>query len=323
MTEKVNRMGTEIFISYSHEDASYLKSNSLLGHLKGLERDGAHFWSDQEIQVGEDWDARIRNAIERADISLVLASQMFLNSKYCQEEEMRAFLLRARDEGLIIFPIVLSACDWQQTDWLRQRQFLPRNGQNIEEHFYKPGKRKAIFQQITEALRKYVKSVERTKRNDTLPVVAMKALSGSINTVNRMYPQLQSFHNGSPEEYREYGIVYEGKGDHVVAKNRSGQTTLTPADIKKLSDRQLRHISIFQEELEESYDHWEKLYRRRRLESPDVRLQTDKEMRLVIVAMKEALDRVFAFLKAANLQIDDHYYLFNDVIEAETRKVYE
>jgi hypothetical protein len=342
-------MATEIFISYSHDDASYLENNSLIGHLKGLERDGARFWSDQEIQVGQDWDASIRLAIDRADISLVLVSQMFLNSKYCQKKEMSAFLRRSRDEGLIIFPVILSACDWEQIDWLRQRQFLPRNGKNIEEHFHEPGERKAIFQQITEALRKYVKTVYETKKNGSLPVVAMRAFSDSMNTVNRMYPQLQSFHDNAPEQHREYGIEpdvriarirlsdknsrlhprhvvpkpaqayesevpYEGKGDHIIAKTRDGLTTLTPADINKLSERQLRHMRIFQEELEESYDRWEFLYRRRRRKPAK---KDEEEMRQVVAEMKDSLDRVFAFLKAANLQIDDHYVIFKQIIEEE------
>src|SRR5262245_40306240 len=254
-------MTTEIFVSYSHEDANYLNPDSLLGHLNGLEKDGAVFWSDQQIQVGENWDERIKLEIEQADIALVLVSQMFLNSKYCQESEIKPFLRRSREQGLIIFPVILSACDWEQQDWLRSRQFIPTDGQNIEEHFYEPpGKRKAIFQVIAEALRKHVKAVEETKRNGSAsPVVAMNAFSRSVNTVNKMYSQVESFHNGTPEEHREYGVVYEGRGDHIVAKNRANQTTLTPTDLEKLSPRQLRHISIFQEALEVSYDRWEEL----------------------------------------------------------------
>lgn len=30
----------KVFVSYSHQDAEYLKDDSLLGFLKGLEKDG-------------------------------------------------------------------------------------------------------------------------------------------------------------------------------------------------------------------------------------------------------------------------------------------
>jgi len=315
-------MTTEIFVSYSHKDARYLKDDSLLGHLRGLERDGARFWTDTQIEGGDAWDERIKSEIKRADIALVLVSQMFLYSNYGQNDEVKSFLFRSREEGFIIFPVILSACDWQELDWLRSRQFLPGNGQNIEQHFYQPpGKRKAIFQTITDALRKRVKAVEETKRHGDAPTAtAMQAFSSSLNTVNKMYPQLESFHSNQPEEHREYGVVYEGKGDHIAAKNRRDQTTLTPSDLEKLSPRQLRHIKIFQEELEDGYDRWEDLYRRRRRELPNVEPKTIEDMRRVVADMKESLDRVFAFLKAAGLQIDDHYYLFQDAIEKESRR---
>ena len=317
-------MATEIFVSYSHADATYLAEDSLLGHLKGLENDGARFFSDKKIQPGENWDERIKAQIALADIALVLVSQMFLTSKYCQENEMKPFLRRAREQGLIIFPVILSACDWRQQDWLHSRQFIPAGGQNIEEHFHEPpGKRKAIFQDITDALRRRVKTIEEGKLNgSSSTAVAMNAFSKSVNIINKMFPQLESFHNEQPEQHREYGVVYEGRGDHIVAKNRGNQTTLTPSDLEKLSERQLRHISIFQEELEESYDRWDELYRQRRDELPHVSSETVKRIGLVVAEMKDSLDRVFAFLKDANLKIDDHYSIFQHVIAVEAKRAY-
>lgn len=315
-------MSTEIFISYSHEDAGYLEEDSLLGHLKSLEKDGAQFSYDKQINVGEDWDAFIKSKIALADIAVVLISQTFLRSKYIQDDEIKPFLRRAREEGLIIFPVILSAAAWEQEEWLRSRQFIPTDDQNIEEHFWEPpGKRKGIFKKVADALRIQVQKVEKTKQDGgASPEKAMESFSKTVNTANRLYPQVESFHRDEPEAHREYGIIYEGKGDHIEAKNRGHQTTLTPADLEKLSERQLRHISIFQEELEESYDRWEVLYQKRRGERPNVSVETVDAMRRVVAEMKDSLDRVFAFLKAAGLQIDDHYYLFQSIIEDESRK---
>ena len=33
-----------VFVSYSHADARYLGKNSLLGYLRGLEKDNVEFW---------------------------------------------------------------------------------------------------------------------------------------------------------------------------------------------------------------------------------------------------------------------------------------
>ena len=78
-----------------------------------------------------------------------------------------------------------------------------------------------------------------------------------------------------------------------MRKQRGAVTTLTPADLEKLSERQkLRHISIFQRELESSYAKWEKLYRWRRKELPHVTDKTRSPLRDVIADMKDSLDRV-------------------------------
>ena len=81
----------KVFVSYSHRDAAYLAADSLLGHLKGLERDGVEFWWDERLVTGEDWDAEIRARIAGTDVALVLVSQSFLDSAYCTDVEIRGF----------------------------------------------------------------------------------------------------------------------------------------------------------------------------------------------------------------------------------------
>ena len=117
-------MTTEIFVSYSHQDDKYLHDNSLLGYLKILERDGAASSSDTKIKTGSAWERVIKQRIDAADIVLALVTQMFLVSDFCQNIEIASFLKRSRDSGLIIFPVIISACSWKQFDWLRERQFF-------------------------------------------------------------------------------------------------------------------------------------------------------------------------------------------------------
>ena len=45
-----------VFVSYSHADVRYLGKNSLLGYLRGLEKENVTFWTDREIKPGELWD---------------------------------------------------------------------------------------------------------------------------------------------------------------------------------------------------------------------------------------------------------------------------
>lgn len=134
-----------VFVSYSHHDQKYLSNDSLLGYLRGLEQEGFEFWHDQKILAGEMWDEEIRRQMELADITLVLVSQAFLNSRYCRESEIASFIRERKSRGLVIVPIILSACNWKGYDWLRETQFLPRDGKNVESSFKSKGRREEFF----------------------------------------------------------------------------------------------------------------------------------------------------------------------------------
>jgi hypothetical protein len=50
----------KVFVSYSHQDPRYLEKDSLLGFLRGLEKEGVAFWTDLQIPAGSDWDEEIK-----------------------------------------------------------------------------------------------------------------------------------------------------------------------------------------------------------------------------------------------------------------------
>ena len=162
----------KIFVSYSHQDAEYLKDDSLLGFLKGLEKDNVEFWDDRRIRPGELWDAVIKANLQEARIALVLVSQAFLDSPYCQNVEIEHCLARQTH----LFPIILSPCEWRRHDWLSSRQFLPGGAQTVEEHYTEPGRRKRLFLDIREQLRERVELVRRTP---ALPP-PLKSLPGPV-----------------------------------------------------------------------------------------------------------------------------------------------
>lgn len=147
-------VSVRIFVSYSHRDPSYLGGDSLLGFLKGLEREeDVEFWTDERIECGTAWDEQIQERLRTSDIALVLVSQSFLDSRYCTDIEMSAFLKRCRDEGMTIFPIILSPCEWERQEWIASRQFLPGGNETIEEHYTEAGPRKRLYLRIRQELR--------------------------------------------------------------------------------------------------------------------------------------------------------------------------
>ncbi len=53
---------------------------------------------------------------------------------------------------MVIFPIILSACEWQRHDWLAKTEFLPKVG-NIESDYCESGKQKELFLEVLRDLR--------------------------------------------------------------------------------------------------------------------------------------------------------------------------
>jgi len=155
----------DIFLSYSHQDSRYLHDDSLLGYLRGLRKSGFALWTDREITPGEHWDDVIKARIQRADIALVLVSQAFLDSDYCQNVEIQGFLSAKAH----LFPVILSPCDWQRHEWLAQRQHLPGDDQTLEEHFADIGARKRLFLKIREHLSERADSLRSIYSTQTIP----------------------------------------------------------------------------------------------------------------------------------------------------------
>ena len=119
------------------------------------------FWTDREIKPGELWDDVIKAKIQEADIALVLVSQAFLDSAYCQDVEIQSFLAHKKH----LFPIILSPCEWKRHDWLSSRQFLPDGDKTIERHYTNSGLRKELFLTIREQLRHRVELIRQRRKH--------------------------------------------------------------------------------------------------------------------------------------------------------------
>jgi len=122
----------KLFISYSHTDEACVAEHgdrSIMPFMKSLEKkNGFQIFCDRDIATGRLWDEAIKAQVLECDIALILVSQDYLNSNYCQEEEVAPFIKR-RDEGkLTIYPLIVSACQWQEHAWLKATQFQPRGG---------------------------------------------------------------------------------------------------------------------------------------------------------------------------------------------------
>jgi hypothetical protein len=100
------------FISYTHTD--YRLCGEFEAHL-ALSKDhgGADFWADKRIQAGEQWSAAVEQAIDQAEIFLLLVSAKFFGSAYIVDIELPRVLARvAQCDGLVV-PVILRPCRWE------------------------------------------------------------------------------------------------------------------------------------------------------------------------------------------------------------------
>src|ERR1035437_3341111 len=98
-----------IFVSYAHEDSRWFEEGSLMTRLiPSLEKQGdAEVWYDKRRIGGADiWREEIANAIDRADIAILLVSQYFLISDFIMLEELPRLVKRSGEKRLVIFPIL-------------------------------------------------------------------------------------------------------------------------------------------------------------------------------------------------------------------------
>lgn len=116
----------KIFVSYSHEDESFLKD--LEKRLKPLQRDGLiDSWHDREISPGADFKQTIDKHLGDAHIILLLVSPDFIASEYCYEIEMKRAMERHHNGEARVIPIILRDVDWSNA-LFAGLQVLPKDG---------------------------------------------------------------------------------------------------------------------------------------------------------------------------------------------------
>ena len=119
-----------VFISYSHKDVNW--KDKLVTHMGVLQKEGfLDLWDDSQINAGEDWHQKIKQAIEMASVAILLVSADFLTSNFILSEEVPNLLERRDKEGLWIFPVILKPCVWDEVKWLVRMQVRPKDGKSL------------------------------------------------------------------------------------------------------------------------------------------------------------------------------------------------
>jgi hypothetical protein len=89
----------KVFISYSHEERSYLEA--LLPVLQAVPGIGEDLWFDEQgIDIGDEFHTNIQQALAEAGVGILLLSNHFLTSSYVKQHELPNLLQKAEQKTL-------------------------------------------------------------------------------------------------------------------------------------------------------------------------------------------------------------------------------
>src|SRR5262249_29995582 len=102
----------KLFISYAHRDEDFrLELNDHLSNLQ--RRQIISGWHDRRIVPGQEWATQIDDALNEAQIILLLISARFMASDYCYAKEMLLAIERHDAGEAGAAPSLLRASGWQ------------------------------------------------------------------------------------------------------------------------------------------------------------------------------------------------------------------
>ncbi|HEY6173199.1 MAG TPA: protein kinase, partial [Kofleriaceae bacterium] len=96
-----------IFISYSRKDKTFFEA--FRKNLNPAESNDLLVWSDQKLEAGSKWEPRLREALAKTRVALLLVSDNFIDSKFIASKELPIILAAAEKGELKVFWVPITA----------------------------------------------------------------------------------------------------------------------------------------------------------------------------------------------------------------------
>ncbi|GEM_PF-2605305 len=124
-----NNSALSVFISYSHKDEGIKEKLDIA--LSALKRSSKiSTWNDRKINPGTEWDEKIKNEINNANLILLLISADFIASDYIWNIEIKNAIERHEKKEAVVIPIFCRSCDFTEMPFAKL-QGLPNDAKPL------------------------------------------------------------------------------------------------------------------------------------------------------------------------------------------------
>ena len=149
-----------LFVSYAREDEPM--KDEFKAHVVLLQAQQViTAWDDRMIPAGDEWDKKIHEELERADIFVLFVSASFLASKYCREVELPIVMRRHEAGEARVLPVIVRDVHWRSAPFARLNT-LPTDAKAVE-LWERPNSAWKVVAQAVEEAAEWVRN-ERARR---------------------------------------------------------------------------------------------------------------------------------------------------------------
>ncbi|MGH6895935.1 MAG: SUMF1/EgtB/PvdO family nonheme iron enzyme [Geminicoccaceae bacterium] len=179
-----------VFVSYSHRDKAWLERVRV--HLKPLARDGKlDLWDDTQIKTGEAWREKIKAALTRADVAVLLISADFLASDFIAKNELPPLLEAAQSaRRMVILGVHINYSDFQNDENLSKYQTVNKPDQPIKV-LGSSARQDKVFLDLARRIRELVPAQNRAPE---IPPAYLEWLKGHCTSVDLLGQDVQQSH---------------------------------------------------------------------------------------------------------------------------------
>ncbi len=203
----------KIFISYSHRDEELMQQ--VYKHLKVYEFDDSlSIWRDEDIRIGEDFEQKIKEAIDKTDIAILLISTDFLVSDFIRERELAWLEKRYEMNRLEIIPFILKPSNWKTYRLSDKLKAQPKDGKSLIEFKIENGKREKVLSKFAKEINElYIDLDKRDKSIDD-----MDDTDDLFRKAFVIYKILSLYDKSKNYSFKldENLYIYEGQGEYPI-----------------------------------------------------------------------------------------------------------